>query len=106
MQCSSEGCSFARSAPKKTGARTRGQNPLLFHNNIEYRRKSKEWNHLFWSKYKAAFYRFISDLEIESGSGTQNVYYNTGTDPETAKSFGSLRIRIRNTGENYIKKMC
>jgi hypothetical protein len=28
----------------------------------------------------------------------QNVYIGSGSDPDPAKSFGSFRIRIRNTG--------
>jgi len=28
----------------------------------------------------------------------QNVYFGSGSDPNPAKSFGSFRIRIRNTG--------
>ncbi len=40
---------------------------------------------------------FESGSEIRIRNRIQNVYFGSGPDPDPAKSFGSLRIRIRNT---------
>jgi len=45
---------------------------------------------LFWPEYKAPIYIFVSD-PVSNPFGSQS-------DPDTAKSFVSFRIQIRNTG--------
>jgi hypothetical protein len=40
---------------------------------------------------------FESGSEIRIRNRIRNVYFGSGSDPDPAKSFGSLRIRIRNT---------
>jgi hypothetical protein len=58
----------------------------------------------FWPENKTPFYRFVSDpvsdpvsdrFRIRIRIRIQNVYFGSGSDPDPAKSFGSLRIRFR-----------
>jgi hypothetical protein len=63
-------------------------------------------------KYEGSFFLIYFESEFESGSEIRirnrirNVYFGSGSDPDPAKSFGSLRIRIRfrirNTGHQTL----
>ncbi len=62
-----------------------------------------QWNHLNLAWIESSFFLihfgsgFESGSEIRIRNRIQNVYFGSGSDPDPAKSFGSLRIRIRNT---------
>jgi hypothetical protein len=74
----------------------------LFLENVE-----KFHNTFFWPENKTPFYRFVSDPVSDPDSNPDSnpdpkCLFRILTDPDPAKSFGSLRIRIRNTARKAV----
>ncbi len=74
------------------------ENVEIFHNYLKLPFFGLKIRLLFTDLFRIRFW-------IRIRIRIRNVYFGPGSDPDPAKSFGSLRIRIRNTGMSYVLRV-